>query len=52
MKFGIFRVLRTNAIVCGLGLAAFGAGLSAMAQDVVRFGAPLPLTGALAPEGF
>jgi len=50
MKFNIGRLWRTQAIMCGLGFAALGAGLDAMAQDVIRFGAPLPLTGALAPE--
>jgi branched-chain amino acid transport system substrate-binding protein len=35
-------------------IAAFGWGVSsapASAEDVIRFGAPLPLTGPLAPEG-
>ncbi|WP_423457873.1 amino acid ABC transporter substrate-binding protein [Ottowia sp. VDI28] len=50
MKFNIGRLLCTQAIMCGLGFAALGSGLDAMAQDVIRFGAPLPLTGALAPE--
>src|SRR5712675_820189 len=35
-----------------IGIVGWGASVSpAVADDVIRFGAPLPLTGALAPEG-
>src|ERR1700760_920257 len=35
-----------------LAMAALGMSTSAVrAEDVIRFGAPLPLTGPLAPEG-
>jgi branched-chain amino acid transport system substrate-binding protein len=42
--------LRTRLIAVGAGLLACCTTLGAVAQDVIRFGAPLPLTGALAPE--
>lgn len=35
---------------CLVGAAALGLGSTALAQDVIRFGAPLPITGPLAPE--
>jgi len=38
--------LNSLLIVASLGLSA----TAAMAQDVIKFGAPLPLTGPLAPE--
>jgi branched-chain amino acid transport system substrate-binding protein len=43
-----------SAVSTALLIAIMGAGLSASpaaAEDVIRFGAPLPLTGPLAPEG-
>src|ERR1700722_20688405 len=43
-----------SAVSTALLIAITGAGLSASpaaAEDVIRFGAPLPLTGPLAPEG-
>ena len=43
-----------SAVSTALLIAIAGAGLSASparAEDVIRFGAPLPLTGPLAPEG-
>jgi branched-chain amino acid transport system substrate-binding protein len=56
---GVFIMYRQNsarcsmiaatAIVAALGWSALA--LSAAADDVIRFGAPLPLTGPLAPEG-
>ncbi|MBC7583001.1 MAG: ABC transporter substrate-binding protein, partial [Tardiphaga sp.] len=33
-----------------LAIASLGASSLASAQDVIRFGAPLPITGPLAPE--
>jgi len=41
----VFAAAVFAAIVCGAPAA------SEAAEDVVRFGAPLPLTGPLAPEG-
>lgn len=43
----------SKILATGLALAALTglATISAAAQEVIRFGAPLPLTGALAPEG-
>lgn len=43
--------MRNNlfSVMAGLSLA-IGMGGAANAQDVIKFGAPLPLTGALAPE--
>ena len=38
-----------TVVVAALGWSAFAS--SAAADDVIRFGAPLPLTGPLAPEG-
>jgi branched-chain amino acid transport system substrate-binding protein len=46
--------LGISAVSTALLIAIMGAGLSASpaaAEDVIRFGAPLPLTGPLAPEG-
>lgn len=46
--------LGISAVSTALLIAIIGAGLSASpaaAEDVIRFGAPLPLTGPLAPEG-
>src|SRR6201992_1714100 len=43
-----------SAVSTALLIAIAGGGLSASparAEDVIRFGAPLPLTGPLAPEG-
>jgi branched-chain amino acid transport system substrate-binding protein len=41
-----------RAFVAGLGLTLLGLTQQAVAQDkVIKIGAPLPLTGALAPEG-
>ena len=43
-----------SAVSTALLIAITGSGLSvssAAAEDVIRFGAPLPLTGPLAPEG-
>jgi branched-chain amino acid transport system substrate-binding protein len=43
-----------SAVSTALLMAITGSGLSASsaaAEDVIRFGAPLPLTGPLAPEG-
>lgn len=42
----VSRGLNSLLIVASLGLAAS----AAQAQDVIKFGAPLPLTGPLAPE--
>jgi branched-chain amino acid transport system substrate-binding protein len=44
----LFNRLASAALLAVMGL--FGAAGSAAADDVVRFGAPLPLTGPLAPE--
>jgi branched-chain amino acid transport system substrate-binding protein len=46
--------LGISAVSTALLIAIIGSGLSASpaaAEDVIRFGAPLPLTGPLAPEG-
>ena len=43
---------KTSAVVPALSLAgALIFGSAALAQNVVRVGAPLPLTGPLSPEG-
>jgi branched-chain amino acid transport system substrate-binding protein len=42
-------IIAATAIVAALGWSALAS--SAAADDVIRFGAPLPLTGPLAPEG-
>ncbi|MFP5406067.1 MAG: amino acid ABC transporter substrate-binding protein, partial [Gammaproteobacteria bacterium] len=42
--------LATLALPVVLGLAAAASSAPAQAQQTIRFGAPLPLTGALAPE--
>lgn len=41
--------IRGRILAAAVAIAAFASPVSA--QDVVRIGAPLPLTGALAPEG-
>jgi len=48
-KFARFSMIAATAIVAAVGWSA-SASLAA-AEDVIRFGAPLPLTGPLAPEG-
>src|ERR1700761_9621020 len=40
-----------SSLVLGAALMAIISGSMAHAEDVIRFGAPLPLTGPLAPEG-
>lgn len=46
----VARCVRKSAQLCAAALA-LGAQISAAsAEDVIRFGAPLPITGALAPE--
>jgi branched-chain amino acid transport system substrate-binding protein len=42
---------RTAAAVIAVGVAAGFAGNPAVAQDAIKVGAPLPLTGPLSPEG-
>ena len=42
--------LRRLCAVSALYAAVMVAPSGAMAEDVIKFGAPLPLTGALAPE--
>ena len=42
----VSRGLNSFLVVAALGLSASAVS----AQDVIRFGAPLPLTGPLAPE--
>ena len=42
----VSRGLNSLLLAASLGLSA----TAAMAQDVIKFGAPLPLTGPLAPE--
>ncbi len=49
MSIGKSVALAARALALGAGILAAHHG-AALAQDVVRFGAPLPLTGALAPE--
>jgi branched-chain amino acid transport system substrate-binding protein len=39
------------SFVLGAALMVIASGSAARAEDVIRFGAPLPLTGPLAPEG-
>jgi branched-chain amino acid transport system substrate-binding protein len=48
-RFARFAMLAATAAVAALGWC--GSVSSAAADDVIRFGAPLPLTGPLAPEG-
>jgi len=43
--------LRKTLFAVGLGALVAGASGVAAAQDVIRVGAPLPLTGPLSPEG-
>ena len=44
--------LKTFAVIPALSLAAaLISGSATLAQNVVRVGAPLPLTGPLSPEG-
>ena len=46
----VARRVRKSAPLCA-AMLALGAQIStASAEDVIRFGAPLPITGALAPE--
>ena len=41
-----------RSLVAALALAgALAGGSAAQAQDVIKIGAPLPLTGPLSPEG-
>ena len=42
---------RIAASIAAAGVAAFLGGAPAIAQDVIKVGAPLPLTGPLSPEG-
>ena len=42
---------RIAASIAAAGVAAFLGGSAALAQDVIKVGAPLPLTGPLSPEG-
>lgn len=54
LRFGLRSDLGLSAVSTALLIAIAGSGLSASpaaAEDVIRFGAPLPLTGPLAPEG-
>ena len=46
-------ILSRSVVAAGaaLGLAAAFAATPALAQDVIKVGAPLPLTGAVSPEG-
>ena len=48
---GKMLLLRFAAIVATACFVAGFAGGSALAQDVIKVGAPLPLTGAVSPEG-
>ena len=48
LKLGRFAILVATAIAAACWSASFS---PATADDVIRFGAPLPLTGPLAPEG-
>jgi branched-chain amino acid transport system substrate-binding protein len=48
-KFARFSMIAATAIVTAVGWSA--TACPAAAEDVIRFGAPLPLTGPLAPEG-
>ena len=48
------KLIRGSAVLSAAVLAIVswcGSGSQACAEDVIRFGAPLPLTGPLAPEG-
>src|ERR1700744_165932 len=47
MSYPKFACLLVTAVVAGWGVL----GQAAAADDVIKFGAPLPLTGPLAPEG-
>src|SRR6201986_4187221 len=54
LRFGLRSDLGLSAVSTALLIAIAGSGLlasPAAAEDVIRFGAPLPLTGPLAPEG-
>src|ERR1700743_2859922 len=54
LRFGLRSNLSLSAVSTALLIAIAGSGLSispGAAEDVIRFGAPLPLTGPLAPEG-
>jgi branched-chain amino acid transport system substrate-binding protein len=42
---------RIASVVVAIGVASVVAGGPAFAQDVIKVGAPLPLTGAVSPEG-
>jgi branched-chain amino acid transport system substrate-binding protein len=42
---------RITAAITAIGLTAILSGGFAVAQDVIKVGAPLPLTGPLSPEG-
>src|SRR5258708_27779289 len=48
-KLARFSMIAGTAMVAAVCCSAFAS--SAVADDVIRFGAPLPLTGPLAPEG-
>src|ERR1700733_4947740 len=48
-KFARFSMIAATAIVTAVGWSA--TACPAAAEEVIRFGAPLPLTGPLAPEG-
>ena len=48
---GKMLLLRVAVIVATACFVAGFAGGSALAQDVIKVGAPLPLTGAVSPEG-
>src|SRR5258708_16301758 len=48
-KLAHVRMIAETALVAAVGCSAFTS--LAAADDVIRFGAPLPLTGPLAPEG-
>src|SRR5690606_15150115 len=47
---GTASPLAKLALAVGVAAAPLAFGSKALAQDTIRFGAPLPLTGALAPE--
>jgi branched-chain amino acid transport system substrate-binding protein len=42
---------RIASVVVAIGVASVVTGRPAFAQDVIKVGAPLPLTGAVSPEG-
>ena len=44
-------LFRIAASIAAVGVATFLGGAPAIAQDVIKVGAPLPLTGPLSPEG-